>query len=179
MHDRWSPHRNLRGGAERGFEPFTKDLPQPVTAHPDASLRAGRARREEGHTTMSVRTDQTAAPEDRAAATDPGFGHLYAQVQQFYARQMQLLDSGAAEEWAATFTEDGTFARPSSPEPARGHAELAAGARAAAERLAAEGLSHRHVIGMTAVRREPDGSVFVRSYAQVFATRRGKLPGCI
>ena len=41
--------------------------------------------------------------------TDPS--HFYSQIQQFYARHFQLLDSGAAEEWALTFTQDGSFAR--------------------------------------------------------------------
>ncbi|HEY9476111.1 MAG TPA: nuclear transport factor 2 family protein [Mycobacteriales bacterium] len=34
---------------------------------------------------------------------------LYVEVLQFYARQMQLLDGGAFEAYAETFTEDGEF----------------------------------------------------------------------
>ncbi|MFD0346153.1 nuclear transport factor 2 family protein [Kitasatospora aburaviensis] len=56
---------------------------------------------------------------------------LRADIEQFYARHMQLLDGGRAEEWAATFTEDGTFRLPGRPEPSRGRAELAEGARRA------------------------------------------------
>ncbi|MFF3847834.1 nuclear transport factor 2 family protein [Streptomyces sp. NPDC002328] len=98
---------------------------------------------------------------------------LYARVQQFYARQMQLLDLGEAERWARTFTEDATFAVPTLPEPARGRAALAAAARRTAAELAAAGQRHRHFIGMLDVRPRPDGAVDVRSYAIVYASQTG------
>ncbi|MCQ6556737.1 nuclear transport factor 2 family protein [Streptomyces sp. C10-9-1] len=102
---------------------------------------------------------------------------LSAGIQRFHARQMQLLDSGDAEAWAATFTEDGLFAPPSLPEPVRGRAALAAGVRTAHEALAAEGEVRRHVLTTAAVGDpEPDGSVRVRSYVQVVATRKDEAP---
>ncbi|MEV4754168.1 nuclear transport factor 2 family protein [Micromonospora sp. NPDC049559] len=94
----------------------------------------------------------------------------YAQVQQFYARHMHLLDAGAADEWARTFTEDGMFAPPSLPEPVRGRAALAAGLRESAARLARTGEVRRHCVMMIDVRPQSDGSLRVRSYTQVVAT---------
>lgn len=95
---------------------------------------------------------------------------LFAEVQQFYARHMQYLDDGAAEEWAATFTEDGSFLPPSLPEPVRGRTALAAGARKAAAGLAEAGEVHRHLLSMVAVDPQDDGTLKVRSYAQIVAT---------
>ncbi|MFC8920271.1 nuclear transport factor 2 family protein [Streptomyces sp. NPDC047821] len=98
---------------------------------------------------------------------------LHAEVQQFYAHQMQLLDLGEAEQWARTFTEDATFAVPTLPEPVRGHAGLIAATSRAAAELAAAGQRHRHFIGMFDVRPRPDGAVEVRSYAIVYASQIG------
>ncbi|GAA2898747.1 nuclear transport factor 2 family protein [Streptosporangium fragile] len=106
----------------------------------------------------------------------PPLAALYAEVQQFYARHMHLLDAGAAEEWAETFTEDGVFAPPSAPEPIRGRANLTAGVRESAENLAAAGEVHRHLLSMVAVEPQADGSLRVRSYAQIIATPREGTP---
>lgn len=114
---------------------------------------------------MSVQT--------QARAVDRPFGEVYAEVQQFYARQMHLLDTGAAEQWAATFTPDGSFAPPSAPAPIRGRETLAAGAKRAAQELAEAGQRHRHLLLAIDVRPQPDGSLVVRSYAQIVATARG------
>ncbi|KQX56321.1 MULTISPECIES: nuclear transport factor 2 family protein [unclassified Streptomyces] len=105
------------------------------------------------------------------------YASLCADIQRFHARQMRLLDSGDAEGWAATFTEDGLFAPPSLPEPVRGRAALAAGVRAAHKELAAAGEVRRHVL-TTAEVDEPDadGAVRVRSYVQVVATLRDQAP---
>lgn len=100
----------------------------------------------------------------------------YAEVQQFYARHMHLLDAGAAQEWAETFTEDGVFAPPSAPEPIRGRANLAAAARAAAAGLADTGEVHRHLLSMVAVEPLDGGALRVLSYAQIIATPRGGAP---
>ncbi|WP_243717618.1 nuclear transport factor 2 family protein [Actinomadura sp. KC345] len=106
----------------------------------------------------------------------PPFVELYAEIQDFYARHMHLLDAGAAEEWARTFTEDGVFAAPSLAEPVRGRAAIAAGVRASAAELAEAGETHRHVLCMTALEPEPDGTLRARSYAQIIATRHGGSP---
>ncbi|WP_317441834.1 nuclear transport factor 2 family protein [Streptomyces collinus] len=119
----------------------------------------------------------TAQPTTARAAVRPGdreaFAALYAQVQQFYAHQMQLLDLGECERWAATFTEDATFEVPTLPEPVAGRAALAAATGRAAAQLAASGTRHRHVVGMFDVAEQPDGTVRVRSYAVVYASSIG------
>jgi 3-phenylpropionate/cinnamic acid dioxygenase small subunit len=101
------------------------------------------------------------------------FAALYAQVQQFYAHQMQLLDRHASREWAATFTEDALFDVPTLPQPVRGRAELAAAGRGAAARLAEAGERHRHFMGMFDVVERPDGTLDVRSYTTVYASAVG------
>ncbi|MFD3724744.1 nuclear transport factor 2 family protein [Streptomyces sp. NPDC058671] len=107
----------------------------------------------------------------------PAYASLYADIQRFHARQMRLLDSGDAEGWAATFTEDGLFAPPSLPEPVRGRAALAAGVRSAHAELAAAGEVRRHLLTTASVEEpDPDGSVRVHSYVQVVATRRDEAP---
>jgi 3-phenylpropionate/cinnamic acid dioxygenase small subunit len=98
---------------------------------------------------------------------------LYLRVQQFYARQMQLLDSGLVTEWATTFTEDGVFAANAHPEPVRGRAAITAAARRTCEQLAREGVTRRHWLGMLTVQPDSDGTVRARCYALVFATPRG------
>ena len=100
------------------------------------------------------------------------FDSLYIEVMQFYAEHMHRLDSGAADEWAAMFVEDGTFEMPVLPEPVRGRVELSVMVRRGAERLAAAGEVHRHWHGMVAVHPEGD-TVMVRCYAMIYATPRG------
>ncbi|MGK5550292.1 nuclear transport factor 2 family protein [Actinomadura kijaniata] len=95
---------------------------------------------------------------------------LYAEVQQFYARHLQLLDSGRADEWADTFTADAVFDVPTLPEPVRGREGLRGMVRAMADRLARAGEIHRHWHSMPDVRTGPDGVVRVRSYALVFVS---------
>lgn len=101
---------------------------------------------------------------------------LYAEIQHFYARHMQLLDDGKADEWAATFTADGSFLAPNLNEPVRGRDALAAAVRKTAAQLAEIGEVHRHWHGMTAVTPREDGSVLARCYALVFATPKGGEP---
>ncbi|MEU4209214.1 nuclear transport factor 2 family protein [Streptomyces sp. NPDC026206] len=110
-----------------------------------------------------------------ALATPPQ-ERLRAEIEQFYARHMQLLDSGDAEGWARTFTEDGTFALPGRPGPSRGRAELAEGARRAFAGHTAAGETHRHWHGMLDISARDDGTVHVRCYALVVLTPRGGDP---
>ncbi|WP_229397696.1 nuclear transport factor 2 family protein [Micromonospora okii] len=117
---------------------------------------------------MTVQIDNAA---DRTA-----FARVYAEVQQFYARHMYLLDSGAGREWAETFTSDGVFAPPSAPRPIAGRAALAAGVEQAHAELREKGEQHRHLLLSVDVRPQMDGSLAVRSYAQIIATPRGGEP---
>jgi 3-phenylpropionate/cinnamic acid dioxygenase small subunit len=98
---------------------------------------------------------------------------LRAEVEQFYAWQMQAMDDGRADEWAATFTEDGEFAANAFPEPTVGRPALAAAARAARAAQQAEGVVHRHWLSMVTVDPVGDETVRARCYALVIATRLG------
>ncbi|MGP4012662.1 nuclear transport factor 2 family protein [Streptomyces sp. 4N124] len=97
----------------------------------------------------------------------------YAEVQWFYARQMQQLDLGKAESWAATFTEDAVFDVPTLPEPVTGRTGLVAAVRRARAQLAEAGERHRHVMGMVDVLERSDGALDVRSYTTVYASALG------
>jgi 3-phenylpropionate/cinnamic acid dioxygenase small subunit len=98
---------------------------------------------------------------------------LYAEVQQFYSRQMRLLDDGQVDGWAETFTADGVFAANAHPEPAVGRAAITAGARQAHAALTEQGIQRRHWLGMLDVEPQPDGTILARSYALILSTPRG------
>ncbi|MFC8919393.1 nuclear transport factor 2 family protein [Streptomyces sp. NPDC047821] len=112
----------------------------------------------------------------RGPAEAADFGALYAQVQQFYAHQMQRFDAHEAERWAGTFTEDAVFDVPALPEPVRGRAGLAAYVRRAGAQQARTGERLRHWIGMLDVTPHPNGTLRTRAYALVYATPPGGGP---
>lgn len=98
---------------------------------------------------------------------------VYYQIQQFYAHQMQLLDRGATQEWANTFTEDGVFAANAQPEPATGRSVIATGAARASADFAAKGIQRRHWLGMVSATARDDGTVQAQAYALVLTTPKG------
>nr|WP_240942325.1 nuclear transport factor 2 family protein [Planosporangium thailandense] len=101
---------------------------------------------------------------------------MYAEVNDFYARQMHAIDSGQAETWAATFAEDGVFAANAYPRPTVGRAAIEEAVRTTAADLAAAGVVHRHWFGMLAVDDERDGVIRARYYALVIRTPKGGDP---
>ncbi|MDI1463869.1 nuclear transport factor 2 family protein [Catellatospora sp. KI3] len=101
---------------------------------------------------------------------------LYLAVQQFYARHMQLLDEGDPDQWAATFTEDGSFHAPGLPQPVRGRAVLAQAVRDTRAKLAEQGELRRHWHGMVKVAPAADGSLDVRCYAIVIQVAADGTP---
>jgi hypothetical protein len=103
----------------------------------------------------------------------PVTAELYARIQQFYAEQMHLIDTGDADAWARTFAEDGVFAANAYPQPVYGRAAIAAAVRRTTAELAERSLVRRHFLGSFAASRRPDGTLFVRSYAQILETPRG------
>ncbi|GAA5075246.1 nuclear transport factor 2 family protein [Streptomyces sp. SID10815] len=110
----------------------------------------------------------------RAAAEPFVSADLYAQVQQFYARQMGLIDDGRPVEWAGTFTEDATFQEASRLDaPLEGRAAIRESAVARQGRLDADKTDFRHWLSMLDVRPQPDGSLRTRTYALAMRTRRG------
>ncbi|MEV5437262.1 nuclear transport factor 2 family protein [Streptomyces sp. NPDC052682] len=115
-------------------------------------------------------------PTPTGQSTADGFvsADLYTQIQQFYARQMGLLDDGRPDDWADTFTTDAVFAEASRlNEPLRGREAIRASSRARQERLDAEKIDFRHWLGMLDVRPQDDGSVRTRAYALAMRTPRG------
>ncbi|WP_405577909.1 nuclear transport factor 2 family protein [Streptomyces sp. NBC_01190] len=113
------------------------------------------------------------APTESQTRSAAEAGGLYAEVQQFYARHMHLLDEGAAELWAESFTQDASFSVPTLPAPVVGRAGLSAAVRRSAAALVEAGEQHRHWPGVFDVVPQQDGSVIVHSYTTVFATVRG------
>lgn len=95
---------------------------------------------------------------------------LYAELQQFYAGQMQLLDAGHTEQWAHTFTDDGVF--DVGGEQVRGAHHIAHAATRVAEQFAAADTARRHVVTMLTARRDQD-AVATRCYALVLEITRG------
>ncbi|GAB7185377.1 hypothetical protein ATKI12_5208 [Kitasatospora sp. Ki12] len=107
---------------------------------------------------------------DATALTDTD---TYLRVQHFYARQMRLLDTGATDDWAATFAEDGVFAANGLPAPVRGRGNIAAAAKEASRRLAEAGVVHRHWVGMLTTEPAEDGLLRATCYALVLEVPRG------
>ncbi|CAD5988796.1 nuclear transport factor 2 family protein [Streptomyces cyaneofuscatus] len=98
--------------------------------------------------------------------TDHVPAELYSRIQQFYARQMGLLDDGRADDWADTFTEDAVFQEASRlNEPLRGRDAIRESSRARKKRLEADKLDFRHWLGMLTVTPREDGSLQTRAYA--------------
>ncbi|MFF3752520.1 nuclear transport factor 2 family protein [Streptomyces sp. NPDC002018] len=99
---------------------------------------------------------------------------LYARVQQFYARQMGLIDDGRPAEWAETFTEDATFQEASRLNaPVEGRAAIRESATARQARLDTDKIDFRHWLAMLDVRPQADGSLRTRTYALAMRTPRG------
>ncbi|WP_369033858.1 MULTISPECIES: nuclear transport factor 2 family protein [Streptomyces] len=105
--------------------------------------------------------------------TDPV---LYTEVVQFYARQAHLLDSGEAERWADTFTEDGQFVQNARPEPWIGRDQIRERMRTGLDRIFGEGLQRRHWLGMVDVVSSDDKTVTTRYYAAIYSTVKDGAP---
>jgi actinorhodin biosynthesis protein ActVIA len=101
---------------------------------------------------------------------------LYAEVQQFYAHQMHLLDEGRIEEFAATFTPDGSHQPSPNKPPAHGREHIVAAILEFDERYRDDPVVRRHWFNMLTV--APDGahSVHTAFYGLVVATRPGVPP---
>ncbi|MGH3568638.1 MAG: nuclear transport factor 2 family protein [Pseudonocardia sp.] len=101
---------------------------------------------------------------------------LYAEAQQFYARQMQALDSGKLEAYADTFTEDAEFGHTPGREPARTRAGIIRDLYAVHERFADDPQQRRHLFTMMDLDPQEDGSIRSSVYALVITTRPGGSP---
>lgn len=105
------------------------------------------------------------------------FTDLYAEVLQFYARQMQVLDGGDFKSYGDTFTDDAVFRHTPSREPARTREgivrELEEFHR---ERFADDPVQRRHWFNMVDVEPQADGTIRSTFYALVVTTRPGGKP---
>ncbi|MBD0690534.1 nuclear transport factor 2 family protein [Streptomyces sp. CBMA123] len=101
---------------------------------------------------------------------------LHSQVQHFYAHQMQALDGGRFADYAATFTEDGTFQHSPQAEPAVGRAGIVAELVRFHERFADDPVQRRHWFNHIALEAQPDGSIRSTVYALVVTVRPGGTP---
>jgi len=97
------------------------------------------------------------------------FAALYAQVQQFYAHQMRILDAHDSMGWAETFTEDAVLELPFLSEPVRARTGLARYVRAGAERQRQAGHHLHHWVGLLDAQPQEDGSLHTRCSALVAA----------
>ncbi|GAB3477870.1 nuclear transport factor 2 family protein [Nocardiopsis coralliicola] len=94
-------------------------------------------------------------------------------IQQFYARQARLIDTGRAAEWAATFTEDGAFHSPTYGAPVTGRAALQAFAERFTASAADAGEVHRHVVTNVEVAETGSAAARAEAYLQIVATGPG------
>lgn len=101
---------------------------------------------------------------------------LYAEVQQFYGGQMQLLDGGAFEAYSETFTVDGEFRHTPGREPARGRAGIVRDLHEFHQRFADDPVQRRHWFNMIHLVPQDDGSIRSTYYALVVTTRSGGKP---
>jgi actinorhodin biosynthesis protein ActVIA len=101
---------------------------------------------------------------------------LYAEILQYYARQMQALDDGKLEAYADTFTEDAVFGHTPGREPARTRPGILADLQEVRARLEADPQQRRHVFTMVDVAPRPDGELDAVCYALVLTTRPGQGP---
>ncbi|MEU5045326.1 nuclear transport factor 2 family protein [Streptomyces griseorubiginosus] len=101
---------------------------------------------------------------------------LYALVQHFYAHQMQALDGLRFEDYAATFTEDGTFQHSPGAEPARTRPGIVRELVAFHERFEGDPVQRRHWFNHIALEPQSDGSIRSTVYALVVTVRPGGKP---
>lgn len=99
-------------------------------------------------------------------------GELYHAVLHFYARQMQLLDDGAIDEWADTYTEDATFGSNAMPTPLAGREAIQRGAREH-DNLRQAGTRRRHLLSNLSIVPEENGTVSATSYVSIVETHQG------
>jgi actinorhodin biosynthesis protein ActVIA len=98
---------------------------------------------------------------------------LYAAVQHFYARQMQLIDSGHFEAYADTFTEDGVFQHTPGRAPAVTRPGIVRDLLEFNERFAGAPVKRRHWFDMIALDLQDDGTIVSTYYALVVTVRPG------
>ncbi|MET7690709.1 nuclear transport factor 2 family protein [Streptomyces sp. NPDC005483] len=101
---------------------------------------------------------------------------LLVRVQHFYAHQMQALDSGRFEDYAATFTKDGVFQHTPNADPAVGRDGIVTELHAFHRRFDGDPVRRRHWFNHIALTPQDDGSFHATVYALVVTVRPGGKP---
>jgi len=113
-------------------------------------------------------------PSSTAPPASPA--ETYIEILQFYAYQMHLLDEGAADKWALTFTETAWLDLPTEPEAVHGRGSVAAAAHRRRSALDADDRRHRHIATALTVDPGEGGAVRARCQVLVLSTPRGQQP---
>ena len=101
---------------------------------------------------------------------------LYAEVQQFYADQMQRLDRRDIDGYAATFTDDAEFTHTPGRPPAVTRSGIVADLVEFHQRFESDPMQRRHWFNMIDLRPQPDGSLLSTAYCLVVKIRPGSPP---
>lgn len=101
---------------------------------------------------------------------------LYSLVLHFYARQMQALDNLRFEDYAATFTEDGSFQHSPQAEPALTRAGIVAALIDFHKRFDDDPVQRRHWFNHVLLDPLADGSISATTYALIVTVRPGGKP---
>ncbi|MDA3624706.1 nuclear transport factor 2 family protein [Saccharopolyspora oryzae] len=101
---------------------------------------------------------------------------LYAEVLHFYARQMQALDGGDFESYAATFTADGTFKHSPKLPAAQTRQGITEALHEFHKKFDGDPVQRRHYFNHVVLEQQEDGSLSSTAYALVLTTRPGGRP---
>jgi actinorhodin biosynthesis protein ActVIA len=102
--------------------------------------------------------------------------NLYAEVQQFYAMQMQRLDRVDAEGYAATFTEDAEFIHSPGQPGSHGRDGITGDVYKVAEQFETDPQQRRHWFNMVNLEPSDDGRITATIYCLVVKNRAGQKP---
>jgi actinorhodin biosynthesis protein ActVIA len=108
---------------------------------------------------------------DAISSTD-----LYAEVQQFYAMQMQRLDRVDVEGYAATFTDDAEFIHSPGQPGSHTRGGIIRDVYKVAEQLKADSQQRRHWFNMVDLEPLDDGRIKSTVYCLVVKNRPGQKP---
>jgi actinorhodin biosynthesis protein ActVIA len=101
---------------------------------------------------------------------------LRAEIQDFYARQVQAMDNGRYEEFAATFTERCEFTPIKHQSAAHGKQAIIGKLEDFAKTMFGSGQQRRHWMSMSIINETSPGVCDVVSYALVTNTMTGQPP---
>jgi actinorhodin biosynthesis protein ActVIA len=102
--------------------------------------------------------------------------NLYAEVQQFYAMQMQRLDRVDIEGYAATFTDDAEFFHTPGHPASQTRAGILRDLHKFHEQFETDPMQRRHWFNMVNLELLADGSISSTAYCLVVKIRPGQKP---